>query len=83
MYSPQSLELNLGTEASASGRFGAEKTKKKKKMAGGFAVVMHLNVYFNLTDYTAEQFCICTDESDAFGCISHKLQACPAFIIRL
>lgn len=64
MYSPQSLELNLGTEASASGRFGAEKTKK---MAGGFAVVMHLNVYFNLTDYTAEQFCICTDESDAFG----------------
>lgn len=28
LYSPQSLELNLDTEASGSGRFGAEKTKK-------------------------------------------------------
>lgn len=29
MYSPQSLELNLDTEASERGSFGAEKTKKQ------------------------------------------------------
>lgn len=33
MYSPQSLELNLDTEASERGSFGAEKTQKKQNSA--------------------------------------------------
>lgn len=41
VYSPQSLELNLVPGASGSGSFG----ENPKKMAGCFAVVLHLNVH--------------------------------------
>lgn len=52
-------------------------------MAGGFAVMMHLNVYFTLTDYAPDQFCICTVERDVAGLSSVGQSDCSFSLMTL